>query len=303
MQVYQAWIPVKAWEALPSYGTVYLLARMLDPKGSGWATLSVAQAAETLNLSKRTVIDYVRRCRQCGLFRSIQWHGPDHVRVFYSSLPKVAHAYSSSGGCRALVEPKDLKFKKAIVVEAIAKSKQQQSFYKQHKEQQTKQNKKRPQMNTLGQVFGKESSHYAGGTSPILRRTQRFTFVDSSFTVFGTSQRTIGASIDRSERTICRRLSNRYRESLASRHQEDLKGLNRTQVVVKKEITPKMLQFQRSESLERDTYFEAFGQVWQTRCTVYWSDLPIKGQKRKNKHIPLSQVPIKLLTMKRDNKA
>lgn len=283
MQVRPAWIPVKAWEALPGYGNVYLLVRMLDLKGSGWASLSVAQAAEILNLSPRTVVDYVRRCCQHGMFRSLRWDGQNHVQVFYSSLPKVAYAYSSSGGCRVLVEPENLKFKKAIVIEAIAKSKQQQSFYKQHKEQQTKQNKKKPRMNTLGQVFGKESSCYAGGTSPILRRTQRSTFVDSSFTVFGTSQLTIAASVGRSERTVRRRLSSQYREDLASRHQKDLTVLKKTQLAIKTKISPEMLQFQRSESLNGDNYFEAFGQVWRAGCTLYWSDLQIKGQKHLNK--------------------
>ncbi|MBE9113959.1 hypothetical protein IQ273_31810 [Nodosilinea sp. LEGE 07298] len=295
MRVRPAWIPVKAWEALPSYGNVYLLVRMLDLKGSGWASLSIVQAAEILNLARRTVVDYVRRCRQYGLFRSLRWDGPNHVRVFYSSLPKVAHAHSSSGGCRVLVEPENLKLKKAIVVEAIAKSKQQQSFYKQHKEQQTKQNRKKPQINTLSQVFGKESSHYAGGTSPILRRTQRFTFVDSLFTIFGTSQPTIAASVGRSERTVRRRLSNQYREALAIRHQKDLTVLKRTQLALKTEISPEMLRFQRSESFSQDNFFEAFGQVWRAGCNVYSSDLQIKGQRRVNKHVTRLEESVDLL--------
>jgi hypothetical protein len=136
---------------------------MLDVSGCGHAWLSIEWAVAQLGLKRRTVIDYVRRCNQYGLFPAIHWQG-DCVHVYYSSMAKVAYHYSGPGGCRVLVGPEHLKFKKAIIPEAIVKAKQQQSFWKQREEQKAKQGTRKPRMNTLGQVFRSESSHYAGAS-------------------------------------------------------------------------------------------------------------------------------------------
>lgn len=284
MQTRPTWLPVKTWEALPGYGNLYVLTRMLDVSGSGHVWVSVDWAAKQLGLKRRTVIDYVRRCHQYGLFRSIRWQG-DFVHIYYSSLPKVACAYSGPGGCRVLVEPGEVKFKKAMIAEAVAKTKQNQSYYLQHKEQQAKQGTKKPRMNTLEQVFGSGSSHYAGGKSPVLRRTQRFTFVISEFPLFGASQPIMAAEINRHERTVRRRLSKQYRESLATRHQADLPPLNRAQLAIQTRLSPDALWFYQSQSFDAEHYFTAFGRVWRPACTLYWSELPIKGQRRLNHQI------------------
>jgi hypothetical protein len=285
----QIWVPVKTWENLPGWGNLYVLARMLDPSGCGHAWLPINWAVDQLGLKRRTVIDYVRRCNQYGLFRKTRWRG-DWVHVYYSSIAKVACHYSGPGGCRVLVGPEHLKFKKAIIPEAIVKAKQQQSFWKQREEQKATQGTRKPQMNTLGQVFGSESSHYAGGKSPILRRTQRFTFVSAEFTAFGVSQPTIADEMGRSERTVNRRLSNTYRQSIAARYQAELAPLNRAQLAVQTPLSPDMVQFASSESLEPDSCIRAFGQVWKPGCTLYWSGLEVKGQRRLNNQISALQV-------------
>lgn len=226
---------------------------MLDISGCGHAWLPINWVADQLGLKHRTVIDYVRRCKQKVLFRKIHWQG-DWVHVYYSSMAKVACHYSSPSGCRVLVGPEHLKFKKAIIPEAIAKAKQEQSLWKQQEEQKAKQGNRKPRMNTLGQVFRSGSSHHAGGKSPILRRTQRFTFVSAEFTAFGISQPTIANEMGRSERTVNRRLSNAYRQFLAARHQAELAPLNRAQLAVQTSLSPDMLQFARSESSGHDPH-------------------------------------------------
>ena len=278
-------LPVNPWENMPGYGNVYLLTRMADVRGSGYSVLDIQETSQVLRLAPRTVRDYVRRCCQYGLFRHIQWNGNNEVKIFYSALAKVATAYSGPGGCRVLVRPKDLCNKKAIIVEAIAKTRQKRSFYQQFKEQQAKQGTKKPRMNSIGQVFGSGSSLYARGTSPILFRTQRFTFVTSEFTVFGTSQPAIALEMGRHERTARRRLSNAYRQRLTDRTRVEMEPLKRAQLAIQTRMSPDMLDFVQGQSFDADPFFKAYGQVWKPARTLYWSNLEVKGQKRLNNQI------------------
>jgi hypothetical protein len=157
-----------------------------------------------------------------------------------------------------------VKFKKAIIVEAIAKSVQEHSYYKQREYQKTQQQRKNPYMNTLGQVFGPASSlNASGGTSPVLRRTERFTFVRGNFTRIGASQPTIAGWLNRHERTARRRLSKTYRAKLQERVGEGLASLNRAQIVVQTNIAPEAFRFEQAQT-PFDTFrgFEAYGRVW-----------------------------------------
>jgi FixJ family two-component response regulator len=46
--------------------------------------------------------------------------------------------------------------------------------------------------------------------------------------------------------------------------------------------TVERMRLHQAESFGTDHYFEAFGQVWKASCTLYWSDLWVKAQKRLN---------------------
>lgn len=281
-------IPTGLWERLPGYGTLYLLARILDPLGSGRAEINVAKAARDLDLAPRTVQDYVRRCRQHGLFRAICWHGTDHVRMVYTSLAKVACAWPGGSGVMVSVAPNQLKLKKAIIAEAEAVGLQRQSYWSQKQEQKGKQHRNQPHMPALAPIFGPTSSDNAGGTSSILYRGQRCLFVDGQFPVFGATQATLAGRLGCHPNTMQRRLSNRYRHSLAERRGADLDTLERLQLAIRTAIPPGTLQHARAESWGGDegiAYFEQHGRVWQASCCIYNSELVVRSPRRLNNRI------------------
>jgi hypothetical protein len=183
-----------------------------------------------------------------------------------------------------LLSPADLKFKKAVIVEAIVASQQEQSFYKAKEQQCKTQQTNKPAMVTTDQLFNKRPSVYAGGTFSIEYKTSRFTFVSPNFPNFGTSQQSIAHIIGRSVRTVQRRLSNQYRQLLAQRHNDDLSPLPRTQLA--KEVGDKtIVDHINAENLERIPFIFFKGKAWDPLCNVYLTDRQTKGQKRLNRRI------------------
>ena len=142
-------------------------------------------------------------------------------------------------------------------------------------------------MNMLGQVFGSASSlNASGGTSPVLRRTERFTFVRGNLTRFGASQPTIAVRLNRHERTARRRLSKTYRAKRQERVGEGLLTLNRAQIVVQTNVASKTFRFEQAQNpFDAFLGFEAYGRVWRICLNLYGSSLEVKGQKRLNNQI------------------
>jgi DNA-binding NarL/FixJ family response regulator len=257
---------------------------MADIEGKGVVNLCIKQVATDLNLSPRTVRDYIRKCRQFEFFRHIKWDGADYCLVYYSGLAKVIASKSKTGPVQVLLSPADLKFKKAVIVEAIVASQQEQSFYKAKEQQCKTQQTNKPAMVTTDQLFNKRPSVYAGGTFSIEYKTSRFTFVSPNFPNFGTSQQSIAHIIGRSVRTVQRRLSNQYRQLLAQRHNDDLSPLPRTQLA--KEVGDKtIVDHINAENLERIPFIFFKGKAWDPLCNVYLTDRQTKGQKRLNRRI------------------
>lgn len=285
MDANQRWIPVKAWEDFSGYANVYLYAGLQDKPGSGRAVLDIQSMASVLDLSPRTCRDYVRRCRQYGFFRWIEWSGADQVKVYYSALDRMIALYSGPGNCQVQVGESDLMFKKAIIVEAIAQNKQEQSYYNRIQEIKGPRQYRDSRVLTVGAVFGGRSSVNASGASRhIMFRTTRFTLVSADAPTIGASLPTIAAQLGRSPRTASRRLSNRYRQRLADRHQSPLAPLPRVQLA--KDAGPQELaQHLASESFGENNLILAFGRAWKPGCNVYLPNIDTKGQKRRNKRI------------------
>lgn len=258
---------------------------MSDLEGAGHVTISVKQAAIDLHLAPRTIKDYIRRCKQFGYFRHIEWLTDDLCHIYYSSLPKVIAAKSTFGECQTLLSPEDLKFKKAIIVEAAIASKQAQSFYKAKEAQRTRQETNKPTMVTVDELFnGDRSSVNAGGNPLIKYKTNRFTFVDSQFPHFGASTTTIGNLLGRCARTIQRRLSARYRQLLSQRHQQDLPALPKTQLA-KEFGDASVVAAMNDENLTPDPFIYYKSKAWVPLCNVYQTDIFTKGQRRINNRV------------------
>jgi|GEM_PF-6623127 len=275
--------PVHAWEDFPAYANVYLYARMSDIEGAGHVTISVSQAALDLNLAPRTIEDYIRRCRQYEYFRHIEWLTKDLCHVYYASLAKVIATKSTIGGeVQTLLSPGDLKFKKAVIVEAAIASKQDQSFYQAKEYQKTRQETNKPAMVTVDQLFNEDRSSVNAGGNPLIKyKTNRFTFVDSQFPNFGASTITIASMLGRSARTIQRRLSNQYRQLLSNRHQQDLPVLPRTQLA-KESGDAFVVAAMNDENLTPDPFIYFKSKAWVPLCNVYQTDILTFGMRRIN---------------------
>lgn len=280
------WMPVQGWEDLPSYANVWLYARFMDEPGQGRTVLNITHMADTLHLSRRTIKDYVRRCREKGYFRWISWVSSDWVEVSYTGLPKVIATKSGPGNLQAHIGLADLKHKKAILVAAIAKSKQEQSYHNVWEGIEAPKEFRGYHMLSYDEVFGGRASVTAsGGRSFVQFRTRRFTFVKAETPTFGASIPTMAKEIGRSPRTVRRRLSASYRAKLSTRLGSKLDPIRKTQIAV--DVGPEAAaKFFASESLGRDReLITAFGRSWRPGCNIYQIDLDTRGQKRLNRKI------------------
>lgn len=270
-------------DRLPACAVLWWYSRAIDASGSGKATFTVRQAASDIGRDIQTIKRYLEDGAKAGLFRFAR-RSNGLIEVYYTALTKVAlrRGYESLGTFFK-VTVDQLPHLKAIATEAQAASLQRQSHHEMvaalKKEQQTK----RVKFNTTADIFDQAPSVVCrGGNSNVIFIGKRAVFVSQKFTVFGGSQKAIATQLDRSERTIQRRLSNTWR---------DRKGLDR---VEKKQVCQlqdsiasdwKGLTKSALESGEFDIaaesarLFNIRGKVFKSCCNLYSFGLELVPRK------------------------
>lgn len=177
------------------------LCRALDVNGSGKATMNIAEVAENLKVSKRTLYRWVKNYK---LFRFVIHHG-NIWTIYYRSLSSIALSLQlpSWGACSyILISDLVERFShKLVATEIIANSLQKTARCKVRR---TKGRNAPPLLPSPADLFD--------STSPLPRGVNRrgdelYVNLDDN-TIYGGSQSTIGTILHKSRRTINKRLRN-----------------------------------------------------------------------------------------------
>lgn len=271
------------------------MAKPLELRGSGKVEIDLNDAIAMLGKGKQTIRRYIRQCKKDGLFRSVRRDGTKYI-IHYASLSQVACAagISELGGF-GRVSMEQLKHIKIAATEIEAEYLQAQSMRKKRDELRSQ--GKRGNLNSLDRIFEAPSDNCRGGTSkkPIKRKSKkrksrpiihigpRAVFVSSYFTVYGGSQAEIAKRLgNRSDRTIRRRLSNKYR---SDRNIPPIKKKQVCQAVSlakadwKQEARSLFDAGEHELGLEVGRLFNSGGTVFRAGCNVYDTGIEVVGKR------------------------
>lgn len=244
--------------------SLYYFVRSLDQvdqatKGKGWVEFTITDAATCLERNKSTIWQYLSDGVKLGLFRSVLKIATGKVRVFYSSVIKVALRHElESLGVFAEVPLEDLRNLKVWTTQIVAQSLQQASRFaamaKRKKKNKVKydgkgvpsrpekkkgklKDPKIPQPEHILRAFSQKS-----GGKLIQKMGLQCVYVRENFIDYGVSQDRIAKYSDRHKSTVKRRLSNTYRQD------KGLKPILKRQLVqqVSSEQKAQFLHYYRS---------------------------------------------------------
>lgn len=183
---------------------LYEFVRGLDLQGRGCAHFNLDAIAATLHRSPSTIKRWLKWGKELGLFRHYESRQRQYT-VYYTSLAKVCLEWGlPSWGTVAEVPVEELVHQKAIAAEAEMQRLQRASRYRAKQES-------RKNVLRIRQVLPSSQMSQRGALGQVLHQGSRLTFIDRHAVPFGVSQETIATQLGRSERTIQRRLGNKWR--------------------------------------------------------------------------------------------
>lgn len=252
---------------LPSAIKLWYALRLLDKDGNGRVVTSLAELAELMDMSVPTIKRYFRQGKKLGLYRDIikTW-GQEAITVYLSSLSDVCKRHGiGNWGAVTDIYATELKNIRLITTQATAQKVQQQSRHLARKQAassstRTGRNQKQP-------------------PGKVIKQTGRFVYVTDDYSNFGASQNTIAQRVDRTERTIRRRLSNQVRQS------KGLPTLDRKQTVKHVGTIKGTFGFNELLSLGVSGIFGTKNkdgdiEVWGYLPNVYAEDIKLYSQRR-----------------------
>ncbi len=181
---------------------LFYLVKAKDTAGSGFADITIDEAAEILGRSSSTIRRWKRFGEKLGLFRSVINLKEGYYRIYYVSVNKVCLKHNiKNHGTITEVEVHELKDIKFRATEADAIAAQSKSLYAA-----TKGDKKLIR-NTLS------AKNLCLKSQRILFLSDRFIYINPSYLMYGASQKYIADKSGYSVSTIQRRLDNKYRKS------------------------------------------------------------------------------------------
>jgi len=250
---------------------LYYYVRMMDVRGEGRATITIADAAEALKRSPVTIKRYIRQGVANKLFTGVVKRDSGTYTIYYRSLHKVAIELGlESLGAAFEVGIEDLPHLKLLATQAQAQSLQRASRF-----QRTREAKKGVQR---AEEFLAPSFNSGGGKGQILFYGLCTTYVSAEVETFGGSQQQVGEILGRSRRTINRRLNNAYRRK------KGLSPLWRKQIA--QESREAAVRINGKFATPR--FFSRKGRAFKLLCNVYAEDLvlrPIRYSRSKFKRL------------------
>lgn len=216
-----------AFNNLKKYSSLYFLARTADVEGSGKVTFDVKDLMNACDRSRPTIQKWIKDCCDAGYFRYVEYVTRHTVTIYYRNLDVFALA-QGIGELGVVTDVPLEVFKTSLhiwMTEVIMMNLQDQSFHRMSEQEAKRQERKRPRVNTLGDIFNAKpkethtsdfihalSNDGVGstGTSPVYLG-DRCAFVGSNFTMFGGSQNEIAKRAGLTPRTIQRHLGDDYR--------------------------------------------------------------------------------------------
>jgi hypothetical protein len=284
-------IPAELADRLPACGNLWLLLRSWDVGGVGTVAASIYDIAAVLRVTLRTVKGYIRQCLKLGLLIAAY---PQPEKGLYkfrlTSMPKVCRLLGIERTSTVFtLEPEDIPNRKFEATEAVVANLQKRSEHARYKEEQRKQETKKPRFDKLSSLVD-SASGIGGGI--LIHKGKRFAFVEATATVYGASLDGIAKQLERGKATIQRRLSNRHRAKLNAKRSEKglnlLQSINRIQIALKQEVSPKELVNLKSELYFNSDLLKNFicsGFVFKTCPNLYSVDSQVHRTGRINSRI------------------
>jgi hypothetical protein len=229
-------------ESLGSLAGIYSLARAIDTRGSGHATIDLESASTLLARSRKTVRSHLYLAAKQGLFSSIESKGQGRYFVRYRAEYKLCLEREIGYGAISRAPLHRISQLKYLAAEATAEAIQKKSLHHAAK-QVSKLNDDGLRLPDLDFIFteaiGSEQSLGRG----ILGVGKRCLYLDSSLVPVGGKQETIASSLGRCRATINRRLSHAYRLK------RGIPVIEKKQLAIKSHMPTRALPLIREEAL------------------------------------------------------
>lgn len=220
--------PGRLWEIYKEPLKIWLLARLMDDAtqangqgsgGSGIATINIKSAAGILDRSEKTIYRWLAIAKETGLFRDYHLRQDGTVRIFYTSMRKLAKANEVNDlGSIGEIGINDIKSIRIIATELEAQEQQERSFHAATKENLEQEDSSKKYKTPL--IHPEKLTNSPCELARVLGIGERFLRVSEGFVSYGASQATIAAYRRVSVRTVQRHLSNEYRLRLTEVRQK-----------------------------------------------------------------------------------
>lgn len=200
-------VRVHAGIAGKPWARLWYLSRGFDPTSRGIVDLPAATLAQILNISKPTLYEWLREGKKAGAFRRYQFKH-NRCRIWLGGLHKLCKSLGlDSWGAVATIPLLELSQLRAIATVAVTADLQDKSHFAARR---SLNNRERsfftpPSADTILAQAKVSSQKPAQGQVPFLLWVgQSKAFVSKGFVPFGVSQKSIGAYLGLSERTVRR---------------------------------------------------------------------------------------------------
>lgn len=275
-------------EALPSGGELWWYCRGLDRDGCGRVVLDLAAVAAELKVSYGTICRWFNRCRDSEengdryLFRVLsRKHG--QAIVMMRSLQKVKAAFSVEqiGGCGelALQQLKNIRYHATDLQVEFA---QRQALYaamasrgSSFEGKPTGKDLQAAEQALIAPVFERSQSLEWGAekrSASITWIGDRCLFVKPDYLFSGVSQKSIGKSLDRVQRTVSRRLSAaaRVKRGLPVVESRQIARQDLDQAFAIASLSPAETGVDTELAENTQRHFICSNRLWKSECNVYW---------------------------------
>lgn len=278
--------PVALYNSYGIHLAVWLLARALDPEGSGKASFDIEFAAATINRSISSVRRLLAGAKAKGLFHHFTTKG-NICTTYYTSFQVVAaKAQLETIGHIAEITLDELPHLNIIATEVMAQGLQKSSYWNA-KEVNRKQKNAikpihpedvliKPPCGTLARVLG-------------FSQNTRWMFVTEKFVHYGVSQETIAEHRGLHPQTVKRHLSNHYRlqPSPVMGRRSDLPPIHKKQLAQRLPRKQAALvglakQFKALEASGR--YLKVEDRVFYARTNLYYPTYTLVPCRKRRKY-------------------
>lgn len=283
-------------DSYPAYIKLWYVCRALDTNGAGQTVISIKEVAEALDCKPRTIENYLKH-GSC-LYRRVIKLAPGFYQVYLKSLVQVTLQRGlETFGAVAYATVAEVRKIAVTATEVTAQAGQCASRYQAKVEQKNFANpnsKKRSRKKFKAplpaeKLFGgiPQFVDLAGPTSEIcpgaigFNQTHKTLFVNSSFVDYGISQAYVAEKLNRSKKTITKRLRNTPKLRIAK-----FDRLNFIEArVLREEGHPDEGRFLKVKSLEICPNSEALGKTFKLLTNVYYPAYQLTSLARRRREL------------------